>query len=262
MQGKHLNKFVNNSCILTLLTIIFVGCGSSSSSNGEGETNTTIGDATVEVFENKPEPIIKDGYTYKKVISPITQRVWLDKNLGATQACTALDDEECYGDYYQWGRDSDGHEKLNTTSETLATDVSNVGHSDFIINPIVDETKTNDWATSSFSDGSIRSMNWSKTDGSSICPLGFRVPTIEEIDLEVASIKNNTEAFESFLKLPSAGFAPANTGKPYFTGGYGTIWSSTADGDKSKHFGFYDTDVQKNNTSFRGGGFSVRCIED
>ena len=107
MQGKHLNKFVNNSCILTLLTIIFVGCGSSSSSNGEEETNTTIGDATVEVFENKPEPIIKDGYTYKKVISPITQRVWLDKNLGATQVCTALDDEECYGDYYQWGRDSD-----------------------------------------------------------------------------------------------------------------------------------------------------------
>ena len=259
-----MNKFISNHSIIALLVATtFLGCGDTSDSNSQ-EENITSETTTVEVFENKPEPITKDGFTYTKVISPITQRVWLDKNLGATQACTALDDEACYGDYYQWGRDSDGHEKLTATTEVLASNVSSVGHSDFIINPIVDETKVNDWATSSFSDGSIRSMNWSKTDGSSICPVGFRVPTIEEIDLEVASITNNTEAFGSFLKLPSASFAPANSGKTYsdLIGEYGTIWSSSVDGEKSKHYGFAKTYVQKNNTTFRGGGFPVRCIED
>lgn len=75
------------------------------------------------------------GLVYETVTSPVTGRVWLDRNLGASQVCTALDDTNCYGDYYQWGRDTDGHEKSNSsTTATLATDLNTSGNSSFITN--------------------------------------------------------------------------------------------------------------------------------
>jgi hypothetical protein len=42
--------------------------------------------------------------------------VWLDRNLGATQVATSLNDSDAYGDLYQWGRAKDGHEKSSTTT--------------------------------------------------------------------------------------------------------------------------------------------------
>lgn len=40
------------------------------------------------------------GTIYKKVTSPYTNRVWLDRNMGAKRACTSPDDSQCYGKYY------------------------------------------------------------------------------------------------------------------------------------------------------------------
>ena len=48
--------------------------------------------------------ISHNGKSYGTVTSSYTGKVWLDRNLGASQVCTALDDTACYGDYYQWGR--------------------------------------------------------------------------------------------------------------------------------------------------------------
>ncbi|VVM23866.1 hypothetical protein BSPWISOXPB_75 [uncultured Gammaproteobacteria bacterium] len=45
------------------------------------------------------------GLTYKLVTSPDTGRVWLDRNLGATQVATSPNDSAAYGDYYEFGRD-------------------------------------------------------------------------------------------------------------------------------------------------------------
>jgi hypothetical protein len=43
--------------------------------------------------------------------------VWLDRNLGATQVATKVDDSAAYGDYYQWGRAKDGiFKKLDAAS--------------------------------------------------------------------------------------------------------------------------------------------------
>lgn len=67
--------------------------------------------------------IVHNGITYGTITSAETGRVWLDRNLGASQVCTSLDDEACYGDYYQWGRAADGHEKFDspTGSERFST---------------------------------------------------------------------------------------------------------------------------------------------
>lgn len=51
-----------------------------------------------------------NGLTYQLVTNITTGRVWLDRNLGATQVATSLNDSAAYGDLYQWGRSSDGHQ--------------------------------------------------------------------------------------------------------------------------------------------------------
>jgi hypothetical protein len=40
------------------------------------------------------------GLTYKLIASPNTGRVWLDRNLSATQVATTIGDSAAYGDYF------------------------------------------------------------------------------------------------------------------------------------------------------------------
>ena len=66
------------------------------------------------------ETIEIDGLTYETVLNPDTGRVWLDRNLGASQVADAKDDSDAYGDLYQWGRYRDGHE--DRTSDEYDSD--------------------------------------------------------------------------------------------------------------------------------------------
>lgn len=79
---------------------------------GQGFIVNATGSCTVSTEE--PD-IIYRGFNYKKITSPTTNKVWLDRNLGASKACdqnknmfaSDLDYEtsqkDCFGDYYQWG---------------------------------------------------------------------------------------------------------------------------------------------------------------
>ena len=57
-----------------------------------------------------------DGLTYGTVTGE-DGRIWLDRNLGATQVATAYNDTASYGHLYQWGRYADGHQ-IRTSSVT------------------------------------------------------------------------------------------------------------------------------------------------
>ena len=78
---------------------------------------------------------------YGTVVNPVTGKVWLDRNLGATQVATSCTDADSYGDLYQWGRAADGHQVrtlLSATQNTQATtwsadDGSNLWDGKFII---------------------------------------------------------------------------------------------------------------------------------
>ena len=62
------------------------------------------------------------GLIYGFVYNTTTKKIWLDRNLGATQVATSLDDSAAYGDLYQWGRPFDGHQSrisLNHDGDTL-----------------------------------------------------------------------------------------------------------------------------------------------
>jgi len=210
------------------------------------------------------------GLVYKTVTSPHTSKVWLDRNLGASEVCSKsrndfssdadyVDSQKnCFGDYYQWGREADGHEKSNSAiTDTQATSLTNTG--DKFIKTL---NSIHDWTTDD-SNGSIRKANWSKTDGTSICPIGFRVPTIGEIVAETNDIKNRNEAFNSFLKLPTSGSRRENSGLFVSRGFTGYLWSTINGFGNSSAFYRYFNDVYLGsyNTS-RSYGFPVRCLKD
>jgi len=210
--------------------------------------------------------VTHNGITYGQVVSPYTGRIWLDRNLGASRVCTALDDTACYGDYYQWGRDTDGHQERNsTTTYTSATDINATNVNGKFI------TYTSyiyDWVASGGDDnGSLRSTAWSKTDGSSVCPAGYRVPTIDELKAETLNnskgdrFSNNTDAFNSFLKFPSAGSRSYSFGSMNGQGSYGVVWSSSPNSSGSHGLDFDSGDADTSNY-IRVLGFSVRCLKD
>jgi len=220
--------------------------------------------ATVKVIVT-PFTITHHGITYDTVTSPYTGKVWLDRNLGASQVCTALDDPLCYGDYYQWGRNTDGHEKSNSiTTSTQATDINSSGDK-FITD--ASGTYSYDWAYSADSSGSLRLANWSVTDGSSVCPIGFRVPTIAELTAELldsgsTEIQNNTDAFDSFLKLPSSGNRNGVSAYMDGVGSWGGVWSSSASGAYSPGLSFGSGYADRYTVDTRAYGLSVRCLRD
>ena len=181
---KH-NIKIKEIGIFMLISLLVTSCGVGSESND----------------------LKKDGLQYKTVKSPYTGRIWIDRNVGAHRACLSATDEQCYGDYYQYGRNADGHEKKN--SQLRFTPIAYLDQSDdrFVVYGF------NVW----FSGPKyILKNNWAKLDGSSICPKNFRVATSSEFEAELFVDGNSEEIsrrsdivaqslFNTFLKLPVAG---------------------------------------------------------
>jgi len=235
--------------------------GSSSESSGnKTQAVNTIHMDTSNAANSITLTITHNGITYGTVISPYTGKTWLDRNLGAAEVCASKDDTACYGDYYQWGRNSDGHEDSGSgTTDTRAANVEDVGHSNFI------SSGGSDWAASGIdNNGAIRQSKWTKTDGSSICPSGFRVPTSDELSAETIEQgnTNSTSIFNSFLKLPTSGYRNQNSGELKLQGSDGFYWSSSASSTTAGYLGFGDNGAETSSQTVRSMGLSVRCIKD
>lgn len=194
--------------------------------------------------------------TVPTVYNPKTGRTWMDRNLGASRVATSSTDEQSYGDLYQWGRDTDGHEKR--TSETTSTlSISDTpGHGKFIT---INSGSNNDWR-------SPQNNNlWQGVNGTNNpCPEGFRIPTASEWDAERKSwISNNSKgAFTSPLKLPVAGGRSSSSGSLNNVGSGGYYWSGTVNGTYAQYLGFSSGNALMFNGYYRASGFSVRCLKD
>ena len=241
-------KITKKTIMIGFTSLLLTACGSSSSSTPLKDNNTTDVNITI---------ITHNGTDYNTVISPLTRKVWLDRNLGAARVCETFDDEACFGDYYQWGRNFDGHQDSRSAVSNDQVTGLEIRESDFII-------ENEDWV---FVDdtGTKRSTNWSKSDGSSVCPLGFRVPTVNEFEAELLdtslNFTNRNDVFNSFLKIPSAGFRKFTSGDLVDKGSSGRIWTSTSDGTQAKNV-FFDSNNIIVLSELRAKGFSVRCIKN
>ena len=113
------------------------------------------------------------------VYNPITERTWMDRNLGALQVATSFDDADAFGDLYQWGRETDGHQIRTSTTTSVLSATNSPGHSDFIL-------ANSDWLTVS------EDNLWQGVNGiNNPCPQGFRIPTEIELDAERLSWTTN-----------------------------------------------------------------------
>jgi uncharacterized protein (TIGR02145 family) len=193
------------------------------------------------------------GLIWKDVTSP-TGEIWMDRNLGASQAATSSTDAASYGDLYQWGRAADGHEsRTSGTTSTLATS-DTPGHGDYITNG----SSPYDWR-------SPQNDNlWQGVSGTNNpCPSGYRLPTEAEWEAERTSwgSNNSAGAFASPLKLPVAGYRSGSDGSLGNVGSSGGYWSSTVSGTYARNL-YFNSGNAGMNSNYRAGGFSVRCIKD
>jgi uncharacterized protein (TIGR02145 family) len=192
--------------------------------------------------------------TVVDVTNPVTGRVWMDRNLGASRAATSSTDDQAYGDLYQWGRAADGHQKRNSSTTTTLSSGDQPGHGSFIIAP----NSPWDWR-------SPRNDNlWQGVNGiNNPCPVGYRLPTEAEWNAERASWSrsNPVGAFDSPLKLPLAGNRIQRSGLVEAMDSYGAYWSSSVSGTNARGLGFYGNIAAMHLTN-RAFGVSVRCLRD
>ncbi len=190
------------------------------------------------------------------VTNPITGKIWMDRNLGATQVATSETDALSYGDIYQWGRGNDGHQCRTSSTTTLLSSSDQPGNGNYILAP----TTPKDWR-------SPQNVNlWQGVNGTNNpCPLGFRIPTDVELNAEKLSFvsQNSAGAFASPLKLTIGGFRTHNTGVMTNVGLSGDYWSSTISTTLSRGLEFTTTSATMYVFSNgRALGFSVRCIKN
>lgn len=192
-------------------------------------------------------------------VKSTTGRIWMDRNLGALRAAVSINDELSFGHLFQWGRLADGHEsRISQTTRSISNKYI-PGTSLFILNTVMD----GDWLIPQ------NNYLWSNDLNNNPCPIGYSIPTEEEIANEIKSWNTQDAygAFNSSLKLPFAGFRNGETGllELGFSSAY---WTKTtvpkntgSNYSTSKFLG-----LQLTSLNFFGGsrayGFSCRCIKN
>jgi uncharacterized protein (TIGR02145 family) len=206
-----------------------------------------------------------------------TGRIWMDRNLGATQVATSSQDFASYGDLYQWGRAADGHQVIvrdaatpaegapptgssGNTSTTVTS--ATAGHGDFVLGASTAGVDNN-WTDFTGENGLWQSgLN-------DPCPAGYRIPTETELNNERLSwgTDNAAGAMNSPLKLTVAGFRDHSDGALYDVGSTGNYWTSTvssADTASSTDttYLYFNSSFTDMDSFYRAEGHSVRCIKD
>ena len=188
--------------------------------------------------------------TYGVLVSA-NYKCWLDRNLGASQVATSSTDTSGYGDLFQWGRGADGHQ-IRTSGYTSTLSTSDVpGNGNFILSPNAENLY--DWRNPQ------NDNLWQGVNGiNNPCPSGYRLPTVTEMNYELASWTNGT--FES-LKLPLSGYRHYYSSVLQEVNSVGEYWTSATSGNDATVFNIRST--WGTSLSFRRGyGASVRCIKN
>ncbi len=212
-----------------------------------------------------------------QVTNPTTGRIWMDRNLGSSQAGTSSTDINAIGDLYQWGRRSDGHQCRNSPTTTTLSSSDIPVNNFFIISSSCSGQCTADWR-------SPQNNNlWQGVNGiNNPCPIGYRIPTSVEWNNELNSwlIATSVGAFSSPLKLVTGGYRNNYPGNIYFYGNLdvfgspqygGYYWSSTPVFTNyvgqlphwdSNCLIFHPQYGDAFDLYSRAMGFSVRCIKN
>jgi uncharacterized protein (TIGR02145 family) len=192
--------------------------------------------------------------TLENVVVGGAGKIWMDRNLGATRVAQSSTDADAYGDLYQWGRLTDGHQIRTSGITATLADSDTPGHNNFITN----SSSPFDWRNPQ------NNNLWQGASGTNNpCPSGFRLPTETELNNERVtwSSNNSAGAYANPLKFTAAGMRSHGNGFLGSVGSIGGYWSSTIVGTSSRSLSFFSIGAAFDSSS-RGHGFSVRCIKD
>lgn len=261
LKIRHLNKVVtiNPTILLEPNTSYTL----SISTNVKDANNNAFGSRDIDFTTN--DTFSFNEFEYKIVQSPITGKYWLDRNLGATKVCEDKADEKCYGDYFQWGRLANGHEK--SSSEVF----------DASLNPLKKDVQSNG-KFGTWADDWRKNKNDDLWKGSNainaVCPTGYKVPTIDELLIEtkhVNELQHPSQKVDgqytnltNFLKLPNNGFRQyvSRTGHMDLRAYSGEIWSSTTnDVGLARSLGYFPGGIWSTPVA-KAYGKGVRCIKN
>jgi len=180
---------------------------------------------------------------------------WMDRNLGASRVATSLTDSYSYGDLYQWGRFTDGHQSRTSSTVDTNSDIDNPPHGDWITEP----HNPYDWRTPQ------NDNLWQGVNGiNNPCPIGYRLPTETEwiTEFQAWSSQDATGGFNSPLKLSLGGERSNNDGDLINVGNTGYYWTSTVNNGSWANRLIVSFVANINKYGARGGGASVRCIKN
>ena len=166
-----------------------------------------------------------------------SSRVWMLRDLGASRSATSATDQLSYGDLYQWGRRTDGHEKWDST--VIAQLASNGSEQN---NFVSDVSGAGDWKATPDAALWTGTLNFNNP-----CPIGYRLPTADELIND-----------SSLINLHYAGYRDGQTGNLYDQNNYGTYWTSVS-GTYVKIAGNGTTTTVAN--SNKADGHCVRCVK-
>jgi len=213
---------------------------------------------------NYVAPVVPFVFTYSTVTTA-TGRIWMDRNLGATRVALSSTDSEAYGDYYQWGRPEDGHQRKyltnnNSSGFTNTKSSTSVPPNDLWIVPT---DASNDWLVTP-----NNSLWTGANPATNPCPAGFRIPTEAEWQAERNTWSSGTAAgaFASPLKLTLPGMLTGfgSSGATYTAkdafGQYQTQTAFTNGG--VKYFGINSSNAWFDQNYVKSHGMTCRCIKD
>ncbi len=230
---------------------INVGSGSITFSSGVGPAIVT---STCDATLIAGQTCVFGGLTYGAVTGA-DGKIWLDRNLGAPQVAISTTDSLSYGWLYQWGRNTDGHQTMTSSTTSTLSSSDTPGHVKFIMAP----SSPNDWRS-----GQNNSL-WQGVSGTNNpCPSGFRVPTQAEWStlVSAAGITNPATALSSTLKLSLSGGRNYYDASLYYQGTAGYCWSSTVTGSSAYLLSYSSSGVNPANYNNRAFGLPVRCVKN
>ena len=199
--------------------------------------------------------------------NPTTGKIWMDRNLGATQVATVYNDHLAYGSLFQWGRGADGHQVINRSGANTGTVANGATTGPYNGGDTPPNALFITVANSPFDWRSTQNNSlWQGVNGTNNpCPSGYRLPTQAEWVAEINSwtSQNAAGAFASPLKLTTAGYRKRDNATLSNIGDTAIYWSSTVSGALSFSLNFTSTSSTATMiTDIRARGCSVRCIKN
>lgn len=226
---------------------------------------TQYGKLKIEVISGIKDRMFEENnkYVYYPILSPITGKYWLNNNLGSyysdiknsiwkknpLQQSKSIIDKNAFGNLFQWGRKSDGHELRYKFSNKFFTQIkSDNPNNDFFI---VSNNYPFDWRENE--DNTL----WNGINGkNNVCPIGWRLPTNDEFLDEFASTSNN-----NFLKLTLAGYKLNYDNSIISENLYGNYWTSDVEDSYARFFSLQGGEDINSSIIYKTAAFSVRCIK-